>query len=66
MKKDRCALCRNEADFSYDVDPANPRRLCNPCFGKYEPKELDALLGVVQFHPEKPKTTSVTFIRKPK
>lgn len=45
--RERCASCkRNWAEFSYEVDPENPKRVCHECVGKYEPKELNARLGL--------------------
>lgn len=42
----KCSLCKNPADTDYSVDRDKPKPLCSACFGRWGPKELDALLGV--------------------
>lgn len=42
----KCSLCKNPADTDYAVERDNPKPLCSACFGRWGPKELDALLGV--------------------
>lgn len=50
MNRNRCKLCRNLADMSYEVDASKPMPLCGECMGKYEPDELNRRLGVVPEH----------------
>lgn len=42
----KCTLCRNDSDTTYEVERGNPKPICSTCFGRWAPKELDALLGV--------------------
>ena len=46
-KRDLCDSCKKlPAQLDYDVDANTPKRICYPCFGKYEAKELNARLGL--------------------
>lgn len=53
----KCSLCRNQADTDYAVERDKPKPLCSTCFGRWAPKELDALLGVKPPYPYTPMAT---------
>lgn len=46
----RCEVpgCKNESGMIYMVDPAKPKAVCHPCYGKWTPLTLDTLLNVKQ------------------
>lgn len=50
----KCSLCKNQADTDYSVERDQPKPICSVCFGRWMPKELDALLGVKPPYDYKP------------